>query len=151
MVEAFAEGAKEGGHIVTIVNVCRKKIAGCLACEYCHTKGNGECIQKDDMQEVSSPGVFEANMQDTSSKQVQNVKQQKKGLQHHGIIHHYRRNIFCRYGSRSGYRLCRNECGGCDQPDADYFFRHRSVYGRRNRAFLRCAGKRGFCVYVWKT
>ena len=29
-----------------------EKIAGCMACEYCHTKGNGECIQKDDMQEV---------------------------------------------------------------------------------------------------
>ena len=23
-----------------------------MACEYCHTKGNGHCIQKDDMQEV---------------------------------------------------------------------------------------------------
>jgi NAD(P)H-dependent FMN reductase len=34
------------------VNVARKKIAGCLACEYCHTKGNGTCIQKDDMQEL---------------------------------------------------------------------------------------------------
>ena len=27
---------------------------GCLACEYCHTKGNGACVQKDDMQEVYS-------------------------------------------------------------------------------------------------
>ena len=24
----------------------------CLACEYCHTKGNGECVQKDDMQNI---------------------------------------------------------------------------------------------------
>lgn len=52
MVEAFAEGAREAGHTVWSVAVCQKKIAGCLACEYCHTKGNGECIQKDDMQEV---------------------------------------------------------------------------------------------------
>ncbi len=52
MVSAFAEGARESGHTVQIVNVCQKKIAGCLACEYCHTKGNGQCIQKDDMQEV---------------------------------------------------------------------------------------------------
>ena len=29
-----------------------KHIAGCLACEYCHGKGNGACIQKDDMQEL---------------------------------------------------------------------------------------------------
>lgn len=52
MVAAFAEGAGESGHSVTIVNVCQKKIAGCLACEYCHTKGNGKCIQQDDMQEI---------------------------------------------------------------------------------------------------
>lgn len=50
MIQAFQEGAKS--HNVTVVNVCQKKIAGCLACEYCHTKGNGTCIQKDDMQEV---------------------------------------------------------------------------------------------------
>lgn len=30
----------------------QKKIADCLACEYCHTKGNNTCIQKDDMQEI---------------------------------------------------------------------------------------------------
>ena len=27
-------------------------IRGCLACEYCHTKGAGQCVQKDDMQEI---------------------------------------------------------------------------------------------------
>ena len=37
-----------------VIDVCKKKIAGCLACEYCHTKGNGACVQKDDMQEVYS-------------------------------------------------------------------------------------------------
>lgn len=52
MVEAFCEGAVSSGHQVEIVDVCRKKINGCLACEYCHTKGNGECIQKDDMQDI---------------------------------------------------------------------------------------------------
>lgn len=30
----------------------QEKIAGCLACEYCHGKGHGVCIQKDDMQEI---------------------------------------------------------------------------------------------------
>ena len=35
-----------------MINVCRREIKGCLACEYCHGKGRGECIQKDDMQEI---------------------------------------------------------------------------------------------------
>lgn len=41
MVEAFAEGARENGHQVDVVNVCQKKIAGCMACEYCHQKDSG--------------------------------------------------------------------------------------------------------------
>lgn len=61
MVEAFAFGARESGHQVDVVPVCQKKIAGCLACEYCHTKGNGRCIQRDDMQEVY-PLLEEAEM-----------------------------------------------------------------------------------------
>ena len=52
MVEAFRDGAVSSGHQVDVVDVCRKKIGGCIACEYCHTKGKGACIQKDDMQEV---------------------------------------------------------------------------------------------------
>ena len=52
MAEQFKKAAEAAGHNVTVVNVARKKIAGCLACEYCHTKGNGACIQKDDMQEL---------------------------------------------------------------------------------------------------
>ena len=44
LVEAFTKGAREAGHTVTVVNVCRGKIAGCLACEYCHTQGGGKCI-----------------------------------------------------------------------------------------------------------
>jgi multimeric flavodoxin WrbA len=52
MVHAFADGAILKGHTVTIIDVCRKKIQGCLGCEHCHRSGHGECIQKDDMQEV---------------------------------------------------------------------------------------------------
>ena len=44
MAEEYKNAAEAAGHEVTI--------AGCLACEYCHTKGNGACIQKDDMQEL---------------------------------------------------------------------------------------------------
>jgi multimeric flavodoxin WrbA len=52
MAEEYKKAAEAAGHQVTLVNVAKKKINGCLACEYCHTKGNGACIQKDDMQEL---------------------------------------------------------------------------------------------------
>lgn len=52
MVEAFVKGAKQKGHDVTVVPVCSKNISGCKACEFCHTKGEGKCIQQDDMQEI---------------------------------------------------------------------------------------------------
>lgn len=61
MVGAFVDGAKENGHNITAVPVCQKKIAGCLACEYCHTKGDGRCIQRDDMREIY-PVLEEAEM-----------------------------------------------------------------------------------------
>ena len=37
------------------------KIAGCLACEYCHTKGEGTCIQKDALEKIL-PAYKEADM-----------------------------------------------------------------------------------------
>lgn len=52
MIDAFCEGAASVGHQVDVVDVCRKQIRGCMACEYCHTKGRGACVQKDDMQEI---------------------------------------------------------------------------------------------------
>ena len=52
MIGAFAKGAESNGHEVTVFDVAKKKIAGCMACEYCHTTGGGECVQKDDMQEL---------------------------------------------------------------------------------------------------
>ena len=61
MVSAFVEGASENGHNITVVPVCQKKIAGCLACEYCHNRGEGKCVQQDDMQEVY-PVLEEAEM-----------------------------------------------------------------------------------------
>ena len=40
MVEAFSGAQQEeNGHTVTVVNVCQKKIAGCLACESCPSGG----------------------------------------------------------------------------------------------------------------
>ena len=50
MITAFCEGLEAAGHEWDVYDVCKMNIHGCLACEYCHTKGNGQCIQKDDMQ-----------------------------------------------------------------------------------------------------
>lgn len=52
MIDAFCEGLKEAGHEWDVINVAKLNIRGCLACEYCHGKGAGTCIQKDDMQNV---------------------------------------------------------------------------------------------------
>lgn len=61
MVQAFCEGAQAAGHEVEEYQVGRMKIAGCLACEYCHTKGEGTCIQKDDLEKIM-PAYKEADM-----------------------------------------------------------------------------------------
>lgn len=52
MVAAFKEGAREAGHQVDVVEVCKKKIGGCLACEHCHRVEHRVCVQKDDMFEI---------------------------------------------------------------------------------------------------
>lgn len=61
MVDAFCEGAKKAGHEVEVLHVGKMKIAGCMGCEYCHTKGEGKCIQKDDMEKVM-PAYLDADM-----------------------------------------------------------------------------------------
>ena len=52
MIDAFCQGLQEAGHEFVVENVCRMNIHGCLACEHCHGKGQGTCVQKDDMQEI---------------------------------------------------------------------------------------------------
>jgi len=52
LVEAFQKGAQAAGHEVVVCPVGTMNIKGCLGCEYCHTKGEGACIQKDDMQKI---------------------------------------------------------------------------------------------------
>ena len=52
MVVAFAKGASEAGHTVSVVPVARRNIKGCLGCEFCHGKGGGNCVKKDDMLEM---------------------------------------------------------------------------------------------------
>ena len=61
MIDAFVEGAQEAGHEVEVLHVGRMNIGGCKACEYCHTKGEGKCIQKDDFDKLM-PAYTEADM-----------------------------------------------------------------------------------------
>ena len=52
MIQAFREGAETAGHEVEEYHVGKMKIAGCLGCMYCKTKGEGVCIQKDDLEQI---------------------------------------------------------------------------------------------------
>ena len=61
MIDAFKEGAEEAGHEVEVLHVGKMKINGCLGCEYCHTKGEGKCIQKDDLEKIM-PAYLESDM-----------------------------------------------------------------------------------------
>lgn len=61
MVKSFVEAIDQSKHEVSVVECAYKNVAGCLACEYCHTKGNGKCVQQDDMQEIV-PLLAEADM-----------------------------------------------------------------------------------------
>lgn len=46
MAEEYKKAAEAAGHEVTLVNVAKKKIAGCMACGYCRGKGEGAPIQR---------------------------------------------------------------------------------------------------------
>lgn len=61
MIRAYRAGAESAGHSVTVFDVCRMNIRGCLACEYCHTKAYRSCVQQDDMQKIY-PVLDEADM-----------------------------------------------------------------------------------------
>ncbi|MBR3246148.1 MAG: flavodoxin family protein [Parasporobacterium sp.] len=52
LVDAFTKGAESAGHEVVVCPVGTMNIKACLACEYCHNKGEGKCVQKDDMEKV---------------------------------------------------------------------------------------------------
>ncbi|MBQ9633260.1 MAG: flavodoxin family protein [Lachnospiraceae bacterium] len=61
LVDAFTKGAQGAGHEVVECAVGRMNIKGCLGCEYCHGKGEGQCVQKDDMEKVY-PELASADM-----------------------------------------------------------------------------------------
>lgn len=49
LVDACEAGALSAGHHVEVLDVARMEISGCRGCEYCHTRGDGVCVQDDDM------------------------------------------------------------------------------------------------------
>jgi len=51
LADAFVEGARQSGNSVAVFHAGRMNIKGCLDCKCCFTH-DGECIQKDDMQEI---------------------------------------------------------------------------------------------------
>lgn len=61
MVNAFIEGAQEAGHEVEAIQVGTMSIGGCKGCGYCHSKGEGKCVQKDDMDKVL-PAILECDV-----------------------------------------------------------------------------------------
>ncbi len=61
LIDEFKAGAESAGHQVSVLQVGTMSINGCKGCEYCHTKGGGNCIQKDDMEKVY-PVLTEAEL-----------------------------------------------------------------------------------------
>ena len=51
LIKAFSEGAVSAGNDVKELYLQTMKVGGCLACESC-TKNGGNCVQKDEMQQV---------------------------------------------------------------------------------------------------
>lgn len=52
MVDAFRQGAESVGNEVVVFDVADMDISGCTGCEWCHTKGDGRCVQEDDMGQI---------------------------------------------------------------------------------------------------
>ena len=50
LVEEFAKGAKDAGKKVEIIDLAKSNIHPCLGCDHCGM--NGDCIQKDDGNEI---------------------------------------------------------------------------------------------------
>ncbi len=61
MIKAFKNGLSKKDYKINEIQVGKLKISGCLGCEYCHGKGEGKCIQRDDMDKVMQ-GYLDADM-----------------------------------------------------------------------------------------
>lgn len=61
LIDSFKKGALLSGHEIYEFSVSRYHVAGCIGCEYCHNVVEGECVQKDSMQDIY-PKLQEAEM-----------------------------------------------------------------------------------------
>lgn len=59
LAESFANGAREAGHSVQIVDAAHAKIHPCTGCIHCGYEG--PCVQKDEMEAIR-PVILEADM-----------------------------------------------------------------------------------------
>lgn len=59
LAESFANGAREAGHRVQIVDAAHAKIHPCTGCIHCGYEG--PCVQKDEMETIR-PMILEADM-----------------------------------------------------------------------------------------
>lgn len=59
LAEAFANGARENGHRVQIVNAAHAKIHPCTGCIHCGYEG--PCVQRDEMETIRSM-ILDADM-----------------------------------------------------------------------------------------
>lgn len=59
LAEAFADGAKESGHIVQFLNAAHVDVSPCTGCVRCGYEG--PCVQKDEMETIR-PMILQADM-----------------------------------------------------------------------------------------
>ena len=52
LVDAFVDEAQKAGHHVSVFQIGNMDIRGCKNCDACRTTLNGNCVQKDAMQEI---------------------------------------------------------------------------------------------------
>jgi len=62
MLNHLAEGMRDAGANVDIVNLREKKIKNCIGCFTCWTKTPGRCIHKDDMTSELFPKWLESDL-----------------------------------------------------------------------------------------
>ena len=53
MADAFMRGAESAGHEVAYLQVGTMDIHDCTGCNYCHSRGEGICCVRDDMDKVN--------------------------------------------------------------------------------------------------
>jgi hypothetical protein len=61
MLNSLAEGMREAGAEVAVVDLRNKKIKNCAGCFSCWTKTPGSCIHKDDMTQELFPQWLESD------------------------------------------------------------------------------------------